>query len=101
MGDGIGDKDIVGNAVKTFPRGLKPGIRHIPEGLEVGARILFRGFLKDANHINQFPIEVGDKEYCFLHMGSALAILDEEAQVGHLVPALGEGDDEDCHPDES
>lgn len=75
-------EDRVGHSVGTVlsaGRG-KPsedGIGWVEPGVKKGDRILFRGFLQEANRPHPF-----DREHCFLHMDDVhkgLVITDDEA----------------------
>lgn len=60
--------------------------KHIPEGLEVGCRIMYRGFLDAAQNLRTiFDMEFADGgEYCLMHMKDLLAVVDDDVEVGYF-----------------
>lgn len=60
---------------------------HVPKGLEVGCRVMYRGFLDAANHgKNIFGLEFEDgEEYCLMHMKDLLMVIPDDLEIGHLV----------------
>tara|TARA_Y100000310_G_scaffold258475_1_gene266903 strand:- start:726 stop:1112 length:387 start_codon:yes stop_codon:yes gene_type:complete len=58
----------------------------IPNGLEVGSRIMYRGFLDAAQNLRTiFDMEFEDgAEYCLMHMKDLLAVVDDDVEVGYF-----------------
>jgi len=63
----------VGPGVAKFVKGK--GIIHDHSGLEIGDRVMFRGFLQDANQL-QGVYDVSDKQ-CMLHQQDVLGVMEE------------------------
>jgi co-chaperonin GroES (HSP10) len=85
MGEGISDRDIMGNEKlhKTFPFGLKDGKKVVPAGIEVGARVVYRGFLGQVHQGNFFDIaDDAGNEFTFLHMGSLDLVISDDTPIG-------------------
>ncbi len=67
----------VGDGYPNSTKGIRiTGMKYLPSELKKGDRILFRGFLQEANRPQQF-----DREHCFLHLGDILGILPKEARI--------------------
>jgi co-chaperonin GroES (HSP10) len=90
-----GTKTMVENVQEKTGRvmALGPGMpntknssRHIPKGLEVGCKVLYRGFLDAAQHAkNIFGMEFEDGgEYCLMHMKDLLCVVGEDVKVGEF-----------------
>ena len=64
-----------------FPtKGKRAIAKYSPIGVEPGERVVFRGFLQEANR----PGGVIDREHCLIHAQDILGVLEE----GDLTPSL-------------
>lgn len=67
----------VGDGYPNSEKGIRlTGKKYTPSEVKEGDRILFRGFLQEANRPKQF-----DREHCLLHLDDILGVLPEGARV--------------------
>jgi len=67
----------VGDGYPMSKKGIvKTGKKYSPSELQEGERVLFRGYLQEANRPQQF-----DREHCLLHLDDIIGVLPEGATV--------------------
>lgn len=72
FGQATGVVNAVGPGIEKYVKGK--GIIHEHSGLEVGERVMFRGFLQDANKIGGFDLD--DNQF-LLHQQDVLGVLED------------------------
>lgn len=67
----------VGDGYPNSKKGIaKTGKKYMPSELKEGDRIIFRGYLQEANRPQEF-----DKEHCLLHLDDIVGVIPPEAKV--------------------
>lgn len=55
---------------------MRTGKKYTPSEIKEGDRVLFRGFLQEANRPHQF-----DREHCLLHLRDIMGIVPKKAKI--------------------